>query len=140
MFRKKKKDKIEEKVISKEVNKKKPKKPKKWNCENDGHKYEIIKKILYVDEIYKEIPVPTGQGQFFLECKECKKRKIFSGDCSIFNYLWESNEITTELFNKLKKEVREFLDEKQKEYKEALEESKKPKVKRKKVTKKKVKK
>lgn len=136
MFRKKKKEKIENIVKSEEANEKKirekPKKvkekPKKWDCEKDGHKYEIVKKIYYVDDVHAEISVPTGQGQFFLECEKCKKRRIFSGSFGMFDNLWEYKQITTELFNKLNKEVREFLSERQKEYKEALEKKEKSKV------------
>ena len=126
MFNKKKKANINEEKETKnektlenllaENKEKERKELEEWDCEESGHKYEIIKKILYVDDVRAEISVPTGEGQFFLECKKCKKRRIFSGNYNIFNHLWEHEKMTTELFDKLNKEVREFLSEKQKEY------------------------
>lgn len=102
------------------------------DCEKDGHLYEILEKVYYIDDATTEVPKPTRTGRFYLECSNCKKRLKLEGTWICVDYLWENNIISNENWRELRKKISDYLDEKWNDYKKSLKKPKRGRPKKKK--------
>jgi hypothetical protein len=108
MFRKKKVEVVEEK--------------EKYNCEEQGHRYIIVKYIRLVN-IGKDLEKPTGI-ELLIECRECGKRKELHSDMGTTNSIskmWSDGEIDLKTMNYFIKKLGKKWEEYQKKFEKIKE-------------------
>jgi hypothetical protein len=79
---------------------------RKNNCEKLGHQYEIIRAVPCTG-FFRQKTISCGD--FFIECRRCKKREVLSEAKSMNSYYWATGDVSLETYDKINKEIKETI-------------------------------